>query len=309
MAATLLLAYCAWLGVSSAYKISRSPDSVVEEPSTVTADDLVDAQAPDAEAEIAQTGLKSVVNPAYRQYYSNFVHRYFALFQTKFAPYRQPDDKQLGEREFDDSFLNTAARLDAIHKGDLKFDADRSDLEALYRSMSAAAEKPKTLERLRRYQSARKVPVSTRVQRTRFSMERGWDSNSTACASWYESPIGCPVVRPVEVPYTETVNSMQFPKGTQSHTQIFRAFQDRFFALLQERRAANSSAAEKKRQDIIASIADGKLSLVTALQVLGAFLVLMFFFLLIAIERHQRRISTAINHSGADVDGEPSPAV
>jgi hypothetical protein len=100
---------------------------------------------------------------------------------------------------------------------------------------------------------------------------------------------------------------MQFPEGTQSHAQIFRAFQDRYFSLLQERREANSSAAEKKRQDIIASISDGKLSLLTALQVLGAFLALMFFFLLIAIERHQRRISRAMApENDLTASGEPA---
>jgi hypothetical protein len=44
----------------------------------------------------------------------------------------------------------------------------------------------------------------------------------------------------------------------------------------------------------LAGIANGHLSLVTALQIAGGFLVLMFFFLLIAIERHQRRIAAEL---------------
>lgn len=297
--ATLLLAYCIWLGVSSLYKISRSPDSVVEEQASVSADDLIDAQAPAPTA----PSQKSGVNPAYRDYYSHFVDRYYALFRSKFEPYRQPDDKQLSKEEFDGAFLNTGARLDAIKSGDLTFESDRDDLETLYRVMSEAADKAKTVERLRLYKAAKKIPVTSQVERTKVTYERGWDSGSTACPGWYEDPIGCPVTRPVEQPYTESVTTMQYPKGTMSHIQLFRAFQDRFFSLLRERREANAAKAEHQRQDIIASIADGKVSLVTALQVLGAFLALMFFFLLIAIERHQRRISATIGpeESGPDI--------
>ena len=125
--ATLLLAYCLWLGVSSVYKISRSPDSVIEEQASVSADDLTDAQAqaPAQTTPSKQSGL----NPAYRNYYSSFVERYYALFRSKFEPYRQPDDKQLSKEEFDGAFLNTAARLDAIKSGDLNFASDRDDLE------------------------------------------------------------------------------------------------------------------------------------------------------------------------------------
>ena len=158
-------------------------------------------------------------------------------------------------------------------------------------SSGAAAAKPTTIQRLKRYQTARKVPVKKQVERTRSQVVRGWDSNSMACTYWYESPIGCSVTRTVEVPYTETVTNMEYPAGTQSHTQIFRAFQDRFFELLEQRRNANASRAESERQGILTGITEGQLSLMTVLQILGAFLILMFFFLLIAIERHQRRLA------------------
>ena len=84
---------------------------------------------------------------------------------------------------------------------------------------------------------------------------------------------------------------MEFPEGTQSHIQIFRAFQDRFFGLLHERRERNRRTAEADRNDILLGIVQGHLSLWDALKILGGFLLLMFFFLLIAIERHQRRMA------------------
>jgi hypothetical protein len=297
--ATLLLAFAGWLVVSSVYKISRSTESVKEEPAVVKADELTDAQIP-AEQGPASKEQGSPVNPQARDYYKSFSSRYYNLYHSKFEPYRQQEDKQLTLTEFDDSFLNTTARLEAVTNGDLNFGDDKADLEALLTVMTEAANKPATQQRLERYRTAKKVPTTRNVERTRTEYQRGWDSSSTSCSGWYEDPMGCAVIRPVQTTYTEKVTELQYPKGTQSHTQIFRAFQDRFFSLLQQRREANASKADHERQSILAGNADGKLSLLTALQLLGGFLVLMFFFLLIAIERHQRRISEGIRPNSAE---------
>lgn len=288
--ATLLLVYAAWLAASSLYKISKSPDSVVEEQAAVSPDELTNAQMPTAQTAPIQAG-EQPLNPTIERFYSSFVDQYYALYRGAFEPYRQREDKQLAKPEFDGAFLNTAARKDAIRKGELGFSSDRADLEKLLTVMTEAASKPITLQRLKRYQNARKIAVREQVQKSRTTMERGWDSTNTSCAAWYESPVGCPVTRPVTEPYTETVTRLQYPKGTQSHTQIFRAFQDKYFELLERRRSANAAKAESERQGIIGGIAEGNLSLMTALKITGGFLILMFFFLLIAIERHQRKLA------------------
>lgn len=295
--ATLLLLYAAWLALSSLYKMSRSTESVIEETASVQPDEITDAQAPSA-AKIATKNAEPSVDPATRAFYRDFARRYYNLYRTKFEPYRQADDKQLTLEEFDDSFLNTSERLEAATKGNLNFADDQSDLETMLNVMTEAAATPATSERLARYKAARKVPVKRQVERTRTEYRRGWDSSSTACSDWYETPYGCSVIRPVYTPYTETVTELQFPEGTQSHTQIFRAFQDRYFNLLEERREANAAKAEHERQDILSGFLEGKLSLMTALQVLAGFMILMFFFLLIAIERHQRRIAADLATDG-----------
>jgi hypothetical protein len=82
---------------------------------------------------------------------------------------------------------------------------------------------------------------------------------------------------------------MEYPPNTQSHSEIFRAFQDKYLTLLHDRREANTNEAARKRSEIQAGKIAGAAALFTSLQILGGFLVLMFFFLLIAIERHQRR--------------------
>ena len=288
--ATVLIGYAIWLAVSSIYKMSRSPDSVVESPAIVTADDVT---AEPVKAAETSNPSEPTATAAQREYYAGFVNRYYGLFRARFEPFRQSDDKQLSKDEFDDAFIHSQVRLNAIAKGDLNHDQDRADLESLLGVMSEAAKKPETRQRLRQYQTAKKVRVEKKVQRTRPEYRSGWDSLSTACPNWYYSPIGCPTTRAVQVPYTETIYAMEFPQGTRSHSDIFRSYQDRFFQLLSDRRDANASQAQSERDRIAAQRAEGSISMGTALQVFAAFLALMFFFLLIAIERHQRRISAA----------------
>jgi hypothetical protein len=235
-------------------------------------------------------------NPNQKMFYVDFATRYYDLYRRSFEPFRQQDDKRLSKDEFDDSFIQTDKRLDAIRGGGLDFERDKADLGKLLTVMSEAAQKPQTQERLKKYKAARRVSVSKQVQRSRTETRRGWDRYSMACADWYQDPMGCAVTRSVDVPYTETVKSMEFPKGTQSHTQIFRAFQDRYFSLLTERREQVAREAQEKRQSIVEGNVAGWISLKTALSVVGGFLVLMFFFLLIAIERHQRRMSSELPH-------------
>ncbi|HEY0148913.1 MAG TPA: hypothetical protein VGB70_07895 [Allosphingosinicella sp.] len=288
--ATGLLVYAAWLGAWSLYKMSRSPASVVEQPAVVAPDELTDAEMPvRVDAPAASEGPK--VDPAQQRYYADFAKRYFGLFRTRFEPFRQAEDKQLTRDQFDDAFLKTGDRLQASAKGELNFAADKADLETLLAVMTEAAGKPATQERLQRYKAAKKVTVARKVQRTRTETREGWDPYGYSCFNWYENG-GCPTTRTVEVPYTDVVRTSQFPEGTQTHTQIFRAFQDRFFSLLQERRTKNAAEAAAKREEIGFGKIMGKLTLWTALQILAGFLVLMFFFLLIAIERHQRRLAS-----------------
>lgn len=284
--ATGLLLYSAWLGASGLWKVAQSPESVEEEVATVAADELTNAEMPTPRRPDEEEGPR--VDPNQQRYYAGFVNRYYNLYRSRFEAFRQNDDRQLSRGQFDDAFIDSQARLRAAASGELNFAADRNDLETLLQVMTEASEKPMTRQRLQRYKAARKVRVGRRVQRTRTEYRQGWDRYSMACSDWYYPPYGCPERRAVQVPFTETVYSMEFPEGTQSHTQIFRAFQDRFFTLLHDRREANRSAAEAERDRIAFGNITGRLSLWDALKILAGFLVLMFFFLLIAIERHQR---------------------
>lgn len=295
--ATGLIIYAACLGVWSFYKIFQSPNSVVEQPAVVVADDITDAAM--SAAPVDKKSGEPKIDPAHQKFYGDFVTRYYALFQHKFEPFRQQEDKRLTRDQFDDAFIDSQARMAAVAKGDLSFETDKQDLEQLLAVMTDASAKPVTQKRLQEYRKAKKVQVARKVQQTRTEYRSGWNRYSTACDDWFYTPYGCAERRAVEVPYTQTVYSMAYPEGTQSHTDIFRAFQDRFYQLLNARRQENRSVAENKRGTIAEGNVQGKLTLLTVLQILGGFLVLMFFFLLIAIERHQR--SLVMGQSVTDV--------
>jgi hypothetical protein len=291
--ATGFLLYAAWLGAWSLWKIGQSPSSIVEQPAAVTADELTDAEMPVRSTAVEAQSDGPKVDPVQQRYYSSFVNRYHNLYRTRFEPFRQKEDKPLSRDQFDDAFVKSNERLQAAAKGDLTFAADKADLNSLLTVMTEAAGKPQTQQRLQRYKTARKVSVAKKVQRTRTETREGWDFNAYSCENWYENG-GCATTRSVQVPYTQTVRTFEFPQGTQTHTQIFRAFQDCFFSVLQERRERFRAEAERKREEISVGNLMGRVTLWTMLQILGGFLVLMFFFLLIAIERHQRRLATQL---------------
>ena len=292
LVATALVGLAIWLAVSGTFKLSRSPDSVVEEKATVAAADLISGPIGTEPEPSLNEGGEPVPSTATRNAYRVRLNRYFDIYRNRFEPYRQAEDKQVSRDEFDDQYLRTAERAMSVAKGDLDEEQDLADLDQLMTIMNEAALDAKTVGLLQKYKAARKVEVRKTIDKIRTEVRRGWDSNSMACSDWYLRPYGCPTVRSVAVPYSETVTVKEFPKGTLSHSAIFDAYHRRYLGLLDERRTQNRIAAESERQSILDGKIEGGASLWSAVQLAGAFLALMFFFLLIAIERHQRKISS-----------------
>lgn len=298
LAATLLIFASGWFAVTGLYKVSRSPDSVTAEPATVSAEEIVSATfAAPAESGASQQGAQSQEKAGNQQLYADFAKKYYHLFQTGFEGYRRKDDKALSLQQFAEDYLFLDERRAAIAKGELDYTRDLEELEGLFTAMSAAAAQPETVKQLKRYREAKMVQATRKEPRIRIELRREWDRTSMGCRDWFYEPRGCQVEREVQVPYTETVTSMALPEGVKSHTQIFGSFQARYFTLLSERKEANADKAEAERMKILAGNAAGSTALTTAMFVFGAFLLLMFFFLLIAIERHQRRMCLASGQS------------
>lgn len=289
--ASFLLAYATWLVATGLFKIMQSPDNVTQDETYISADELVASEPTKSASALPTTKDRETGSPSVHAYYRSFVQRYHQLYRAKFEPYRHQEDKQLTQAEFDGAFLDTSARAQAVARGDLSFDDDRRKLELLLATMTTAAQKETTVAQLDKYHKAKKIAVSRKVERLRTETVQGWDSSSMDCPGWYNSPIGCPAVRTSQVPYFETITKMEYPEGIRSHSDVFREFQERFFDLFDQRQRENREEAQAKRQSIVEGIQNGYESLTSVVKILAIFMVLMFLFLLIAIERHQRKLA------------------
>lgn len=281
--ATVLIAFAGWLAISGLYNISRNADAVKEEPAEVAAAEVikVDLGAPPAQ----KAGDKAGAQPRFEEekaFYRSALDQYYKLFQGSFEKYRKSDDKSLSRQEFDNRFLNTEARIGALGSGEFNFAQDKADVSALIKVMTEAAALPETQERLQKYRQAQRTRVEEKINRTR---------EERYCAYYGYYIDSCISYETRTVPYVETKVSMKLPAGVVSHTDLFAAYHDKFIDTLVERRKANQEAAASERSDILVANEKGHASLLTALSVAGAFMALMFFFLLIAIERHQRKLA------------------
>lgn len=281
--ATICLAWALWLAISGVIGVSRNAASVSEVEARVSAEEI--AAARDLDEQGAKPAEKKDPQSAERAYYADYAKRYHILFRTAFETYRQGTDKPLSAQDFDSRFLGSANRLEAIARGDLIFSEDKRDLEMLLTTMQAAAALPATKERLTTYKRSPRQRVERKVSGTR----------TERYCSYYGYYIGeCITYDTRQVPYTETRVSMELPKGVVTYERLFYKYQEEFHTLLNSRRETHARAAAEQRDKIVAGNITGRFSLWTAVQVLGSFLILMFFFLLIAIERHQRRLATRL---------------
>jgi len=282
VAATLLVIYAVWLVASGVYKSSRDVASVKEQPAVVSPEEVAAIDV----GKISKTDAASNSDPlaAARSYYADFAKRYYALFKNQFQPFKKPEDQPLDQRAFEQRYLQTGGRLEGIKEGVINFEQDRADLESLLSTMTTVASDPKTISRLRAYQSARKTSVTRTESGTR----------EERYCSYYGVYIDeCITYDTRTVPYSRTVQEMKLPPGVISHADLFGAYQDRFLSTLYDKREANAATAQEARQKIIADNFNGRARLWSAMGVVGAFLALMFLFLLIALERHQRRLAAA----------------
>lgn len=298
LVATLLLLWALGWAALSVVRILRSPDSVVEAPSAVTSSDLL---ADGTQQTVLPTNPSEPRNTAeQRNFYGGFVQRYHRLYQARFEPHLRRDDKRLSQGEFDDLTIDSSGRLRAIRNGELDFVTDRADLENYLPVVTEAAEASETANRLAKYRTAKKQRIVSRVQRTRTETRRGWDSSSVSCANWYVDPIGCATTRQIETPYTERVTSTRYPDGISSPNQVLKSYEDGYFFLLADRRRESAAKASAERDSILSGQVRGWTGLSQSILVVGGFLALMFFFLLIAIERHQRGLSTRSDPNDGD---------
>ncbi len=278
--ATILVVYAAWLGLSGLYNISRNANAVKEEPVEVGAEEVakLDLGAPGATAAAPEIDAYNTE----RNFYRAALDQYLKLYQTKFEIYRKNDDNSLSKADFDKRFLNTEARISSLKSNEFNFEQDQADVTSLVKVMTDVAAMPETQKRLVSYKNAQRARVEEKINKSR---------DESYC-SYYGVYINqCITYDTRHVNYIETKVLMKLPNGVVSHVDLFAAYQHKYLDTMLARRAESKQEAEAERNAILDANNRGKANLLTVISVIGGFLALMFFFLLIAIERHQRRLA------------------
>ena len=277
--ATAILAWIVWLLITSAYGISRDADAVEVAPVELTAEEVVDVDLGESDAAEAENEEQSKEPTSF----DRFRDQYFSLYQRSFEKFLKDNDEKISKDQFTERFLSGFQPDDAE---DLESAMESYVLEADYAgllaTMQAAAKLPVTEERLKKYKDTPKTRVEDQVRRTR---------QEQYCSYWSDYFGECFAYDTRSVPYTETVARMETPAGILEPPMLFGAYQDNYLAKLNAKRDESSSNAAEERAERLAANAEGWLGLSNAVWFAGAFIAIMFFFLLIAIERHQRVIA------------------
>jgi hypothetical protein len=299
--ATLALLVAIWMAADGVRSLLTSTE-VKAKPVSVSATEVLQANRDKQAVVDSASGSEDTVPKSVRDHHTAFMKGPFEAYYRLYVPtaysYKKPEDKVLDRAEFaqllgydldtfawsDDPTVKRFAE-DAAYAEAITLAAKQATADAGYRQLLAG------------YKAAQKTAQACR---TEYERRRGWDSNSMVCDGWWQSPIGCPVIRQVPVQRCEPA----YPDNIVSPTKAFAEF-DRGYRELWKRRtdeaAAERSSKIEKRYALKAS---GVPKLSKAMILLAGFLGIMFLFLVIAVERHVRRIKIAQTHRETAAEGE-----
>ena len=242
------------------------------------------------------------VREAHTRWARDVFPAYYAVYRAASESYKKPEDETLTAQQLMealgyglDSYVGEAAKA-------RWFVNDPNYQQQALAAITAAMRDPAVVTQLREYKAAQKTAQSCS---TTYQRRRVWDSYSTACYGWWEYPQGCEVTR--SVPVERCVPA--YPQGIVSPRVAFGRADGEFFRLWSERNAQVQAEAQATRDGREATRAQIWPNLMLALQILGAFLVVMFFFLMVAIERHLRAATRAEESAaGPEDQDDPPPA-
>lgn len=285
--ATICLCAAVYFAADALWRVAVST-KVETEPTTVSGAEVASKMrdAPDADRTSDGPAIPASVRTRHQQFVKDVFPAYYAIYRQASESYKKPEDKTLSSEQLLDALgydLGTyAAGQDPTTR---LFVEDENYRAQIKTSVTAALAGADAVRLLREYKAAEKTAQSCS---TAYERRRVWDSYSTACRGWYYEPYGCEVTR--SVPVERCVPA--YPDGIVSPAVAFGRADEAFRALWLEKFDKNASDAATKVSEREATRAQIGPKLLTALQIAIGFLVVMLFFLIVAIERHLRRLST-----------------
>jgi|GEM_PF-4542269 len=244
--ATLMLAFAAWNGLSSALNYVQTFQTVEVKPVVVTEADMVAASTPaktDAESIRATVEADSKKLPP--SIYDAHAKKMYQVWKSSFEPYRPQGDPALTFADFSEwyqtEYINGTLRKYNVLDWVMYEDRTKADLEMSVEALSKAAKNPAVIARMKAFQAGK-------------SKNEFWDR----------------------------------------YDQTFMRLTDGFWVMLKIKRDAEFARASAERAVLAAKEEKANASFIEARNALAGFLGLMFFFLIVAMERHQRRIAAEL---------------
>lgn len=284
--ATICLLAAAYFAVDALWRLAVST-KVETAATTVSGAEVASKMrdAPDTDRTSDGPAIPAHVRARHQKFVNDVFPAYYAIYRQASEAYKKPEDKTLSSDQLLDALgydLGTyAAGQDPTTR---LFVEDANYQNQIKTSVTAALAGADAVRLLREYKAAEKTAQSCS---TAYERRRVWDSYSTACRGWYYEPYGCEVTR--SVPVERCVPA--YPDGIVSPVVAFGRADEAFRTLWLEKFDRNASEAANKVSEREATRAQIGPKLLTALQIAAGFLVVMFFFLIVAIERHLRRLS------------------
>lgn len=286
--ATICLLAAVFFGIDGLWRI-LVPTTVQEEPTVIAPAAVTAAMriAPEPRQSTGSPQISPAVRAAHADFASKVFPAYYAVYKRASDAYRKPEDRLLSSAELMESLgydLQTYAAGEAL--ATKLFVESATYQQQAQAAVAAALTDAGTVRLLREYKAAEKT---ARACSTSYERRQVWDSYSTACSGWYYEPYGCSVTR--SVPVERCVAA--YPDGIVSPVVAFGRADEAFRTLWAEKARANANAASAERYAREETRAQIGPRLMLALRIVGGFLLVMFFFLIIAIERHLRRLSAS----------------
>lgn len=261
------------------------PTNVKTEPTAVDTARMVSALAAPPKAQSANSDVPAAVKQAHDTFTKNVWPRYYAIYRTAFNAHKKPEDRLTPSNELMEAL---GYNLDIYSKA---LEAEGPEADRIVRLVNDAAYQEMAITKVK------EVMTSPRVTQL-LNQYKAAEKSEKRCVTTPRTqvvPATCGYYYVYDCSYTRTVNIERcesvYPDGIVSPVQAFeradRIFADTYFE--DEAAKAGKAAAERSERLEIRSKISPLLKL--ALSILASFFVVMFFFLIIAIERHLRRIA------------------
>lgn len=285
--ASLALLVAIWVAADGLFSLMTST-KVKTDPVTVTGTEVLqvsrDKQAVAATDAATTPAVPDTIRKAHDAFLRGPFETYYQLYLQTSNAYRKPEDKALTKSELAERLgydLNSYAWGDNLTAK--LFVNDTNYTTGLLEAARQVATDASYRAALAKYKAAQKTAKACHTEQRR---QRGWNSYSTSCDGWWQSPIGCPAMIQVSVQVCEPA----YPNNIVSPDRAFVDFDQSYRELWQRKttEASEKHDAEVSRRMVIKASGVPKLS--KALMMLGGFLAVMFLFIVIAVERHLRRL-------------------